>query len=130
MKRKLPGINIQWPISELIISGKKTIETRTYTLPIKYLGKPIFFIETPGNKGNFKARIIGEITFSKSIKYTSPEAFYKDHKRHFVSIDSKWKWDKKGKWGWCIENVVLYSRAHPAPSGRGIVFTKEIALDL
>lgn len=130
MKRKLPAINIQWPISQLIASGEKTIETRTYELPEKYIGNPLFFVETPGKTGNFKARVIGEIIFSKSKRYRSREEFYKDQKRHHVSKDSVWKWDKKEKWGWEIEKLTLYKCSYPAPGGRGIVFTKEILLNL
>ena len=51
----LPAINIQFPISELILSGKKTIETRTYALPEKYIERDLYLIETPGSNGAFKA---------------------------------------------------------------------------
>lgn len=64
-KRKLPGINIQWPISEMIIDGEKTIETRKYAILDKYIGQELALIETPRPKGKFKARIRAIIKFEE-----------------------------------------------------------------
>ena len=64
----MTGINIQTPWSELLINGDKSVETRSYPLPEKYMGEELALIETPGRYGRFKARIIGTITFSHSFK--------------------------------------------------------------
>ena len=47
------GINIQWPISQEIISGKKVVETRTYPIPNHYLNEPqLGLLKAPN--GGFK----------------------------------------------------------------------------
>ena len=122
------GINIQFPISRLILEGKKTIETRTYKIPDKYLGEEILIIETPGKQGNFKSRIVGKITFSGSFKYESKKAFYDDQDRHCVDEASPWAWREKSKWGWEIQKVVVFKNAKPLNKRPGIAFTTNIKL--
>ena len=39
MAKRYTALNVQYPISQDILSGEKTIETRTYVIPEKYLGK-------------------------------------------------------------------------------------------
>ncbi len=125
MKKAYPGINIQWPISELILSGSKTVETRTYPIPEKYLNMDLVMIETPGPNGKFKARAVAIIKFTKAVKYASKDHFYRDFNRHFVKPDSSWAWDEsKPKWGWELV-IVKNIRPQEITSKRGIVFTKE-----
>jgi len=127
-KKTYTGINIQWPISELILSGEKTVETRTYGIPEKYLNEPMVLIETPGKQGKFKARIVAVIKFTNCFKYTSKTAFYKDVDRHKVEKGSMWAWDpEKPKWGWEVEIIKTF-KPKAAPSKKGIVFTKGIEL--
>lgn len=127
-KKTYTGVNIQWPISELILSGEKTVETRTYALPEKYLGQPMVLIETPGKKGDFKARMVAVVKFTGSFKYKSKAAFYRDVDRHKVTKDSLWAWsDEKPKWGWKVE-VLKTFKAQLAPKKKGIVFTKNILI--
>lgn len=129
MKKKIyTGINIQWPISTLISSGQKTIETRTYPLPKKYIGVPLALIETPGKTGKFKARVIGIVTFAKSFQYKSKEEFYRDIERHKVSKDTEWSWAKKKKWGWIIQSFVPLKKPRPLGSERGIIFRNNIEI--
>ncbi|MBK7844120.1 MAG: hypothetical protein IPJ71_10565 [Bdellovibrionales bacterium] len=124
--KKYTGINIQWPISELILSGKKSIETRTYPIPPDYIGKELALIETPGKSGKFKARIVGIITFSDCFKYSNKAEFYNDSPKHFVTPNSKWAWLDKAKWGWRIDRVVPLQAPKPYLGRKGIVFTKNI----
>ena len=106
MEKKLyTGINIQWPISQSIFLGDKTIETRTYPLPQKYLNQEMLLVETPGPKGKFKARIIAIIKFTTCFKYKSKKSFYEDYSRHLVDKDSPWSWQEKDKYGWRVEVV-------------------------
>lgn len=124
---RLPAINIQYPISQLILSGKKHIETRTYPLPSRYKDKDIYLVETPGAVGNFKARICGIIRFSGSFQYKSSRSFYADAGKHFVTRDSEWRWTSKGKWGWTIDKIEVFQAPILSFSGRrGIVFTKDL----
>src|SRR3989338_7516120 len=107
--REYAGLNIQFPISRMILSGQKTIETRTYPIPPAYLGKELVIIETPGKLGRFKARMIGLVTFGESFQYRSKSAFYRDTPKHCVTPDSIWAWNaSKGKWGWPILRVEAF----------------------
>lgn len=121
------GINIQWPISELILSGKKTIETRTYPIPSKFLEVDMLMIETPGRTGKFKARIAAIIRFTKCIEYKNKELFYEDSVHHFVTPDSEWAWKDKKKFGWEVVVIKRYKQPREAPKKKGIVFTKNIS---
>jgi hypothetical protein len=128
-KRSYPGINIQFPISQLIISGKKTVETRTYPIPSHYVGIEMALIETPGKKGNFTARVIGIVRFGPSFKYKSKKEFYSDFKRHHVTADSPWAWTgNKKKWGWPVEMIKPLNSTIPIKKRTGIKFTKSIEL--
>lgn len=131
MKRKktYTGINIQYPITRLILEGKKTIETRTYPIPKEYVGKEMALIETPGEEGQFKARIVGLIVFGESFPYRNKNSFYKDSERHCVSRNSPWRWiETKPKWGWPILQIKAFDRNIPAPERKGIRYTKRIEI--
>lgn len=128
-KRTLTGINIQFPISQLIIDGSKVIETRTYPIPSHLIGKELAIVETPGKKGNFSARIIGTVIFKESFLYKNESEFYKDQDLHFVTKNSIWKWKpEKPKWGWVIQKVTKFKQPLSPPKKRGIVYTKNIEL--
>lgn len=122
------GINIQWPISQEIIKRKKTIETRTYPLPPKYLDVPLLIIETPGSQGKFAARVVAIIKITKSFEYKTKSEFYADFKKHLVDPKSKWAWREKKKYGWEIEILEILSPPLKAPLRKGIKFTKNICL--
>jgi len=123
-REKLPGVNIQYPISQLILCGKKTVETRTYPLPAKYLNQEMWIIETPGKSGNFKSRIVGRVIFKRSHQYRDKLDFYKDKKRHCVTPDSPWAWTDLPKWGWELELVHVLKIPVPLNQRIGIKFTK------
>jgi hypothetical protein len=130
MKKKLySGINIQYPISRLILSGEKTIETRTYPIPKKFLSQDMLMIETPGKTGDFKARIVAIIRFRKCFKYQNISEFYKDEKRHMVTPDSPWGWNNsKGKWGWSTKVIKIFSKPILLKQRSGIRFTSNIEI--
>lgn len=136
MKEIIPGINIQWPWSDLLLSGKKSVETRTYKMPDKYIGKDLALIETPGpngleKAGIEKARIVGVIRFSNSFKYKSKAEWMRDKDRHLVGPNDPlfgWNSDKE-KWGWVVESVRRIHQA-PAPKKRGIIFASKCELSL
>ncbi|MGE3756110.1 MAG: hypothetical protein AB7H97_00045 [Pseudobdellovibrionaceae bacterium] len=127
--KSLPGINIQYPISRLIVEGEKTVETRTYPIPDHYIGKEMVLIETPGSDNAFAARAIAVIIFEPSFKYASKAAFYADTKRHRVTPSSPWKWQPgKIKWGWPVKVVRVFSQPVTIQTPKGIRFTKEVRL--
>ena len=131
MSKTIPGINIQWPWSELLISGKKTIETRSYPIPKKHIGNELAVIETPGPKGKklagiTKARIIGVIVFKECYQYKSQSHWAKENDLHLMSQDDLlygYKTNKE-KWAWVVESYKPIKPHKPAPSPRGIVFAK------
>lgn len=120
------GINIQWPISREILSGKKTIETRTYPIPKKYLGEKMLLMETPGPHGDFKARIVAIITFTECFKYSNMKSFYSDYPLHLIDKESPWAWEKNIKWGWRVNVEKIISPPVCFSKPKGIVYTKEI----
>jgi len=127
-KKNYTGINIQYPISRLILSGKKVIETRTYPIPKMYLKKEMAFIETPGKEGKFKARAVAIIKFTECFKYKSKKDFYSHSDKHFVTKDSFWAWKGKEKWGWRIKVVRKLKKPMEIKKRKGIIYTKGIRL--
>ena len=126
----MTGLNIQTPWSELLINEVKSVETRSYPLPEKYVGEEIAMIETPGRYGRFKARIIGTITFSHSFKYPDQRAWQDDYNRHCVAVDDpiyNWK-DDKPKYGWVVSKVTKFDKPLDIRKRRGIIFTSGIKL--
>ena len=126
----MTGINIQTPWSELLINEVKSVETRSYPLPEKYVGEEIALIETPGRYGRFKARIIGTITFSHSFKYPDQKAWQDDYNRHCVAVDDpiyNWK-DDKPKYGWVVSKVTKFDKPLDIRKRKGIIFTSGIKL--
>jgi hypothetical protein len=128
VKRTYTGINIQWPISELILSGQKTIETRTYPIPPIYLNKEMVLIETPGKNRKLKARMRAIIIFTECFEYKSRVAFYRDSNEHFVTPDSEWAWKDKPKWGWKVSVKRIFGRPLPLQKKSGIKYSKGILL--
>ena len=126
----MTGLNIQTPWSELLINEVKSVETRSYPLPEKYVGEELALIETPGRYGRFKARIIGTIIFSHSFKYPDQRAWQDDYNRHCVAVDDpiyNWK-DDKPKYGWVVSKVTKFDKPLDIRKRRGIIFTSGIKL--
>ena len=126
----MTGVNIQTPWSKLLINGVKTVETRKYPLPQKYVGETLALIETPGRYGRFKARVIGTITFSHSFKYPDQKAWENDYNRHCVAVDDpiyNWK-DDKPKYGWVVSKVTKFDKPLDIRKRKGIIFTSGIKL--
>ena len=124
------GINIQWPISELILSGHKTVETRTYPIPKSYLNKEVLLVETPGKSGNFKSRIRGIISFSDCFQYMNEQEFYDDFDRHRVDRESIWKYDShRGKWGWKVRLVKKFDLPKALNRRTGIRYAKNLTIE-
>lgn len=127
--REFVGLNIQWPISTLILNLEKSIETRFYPLPSKYVGQDLIFIETPGPNGDFESRMVGIIRFGESFEYKSKKQFHKDRKLHRVEEGSLWDWKHgKTKWGWPIQELRAFSNSVSVGKKRGIVFRTGIIL--
>ena len=128
-QKPIPGINIQWPWSQLIADSKKSIETRTYAIPQKYLGVPLALIETPGPRGKAlasidKARIIGLVRFDRCFKFRDKKHWDESFDQHQVPLDDPHYafTPQKPKFGWVVGEFKALSKNKPAPKKRGIVF--------
>jgi hypothetical protein len=127
MKKEYDGINIQYPISELILNESKIVETRTYKIPEHYLNREMLLIETPGPKGKFKARATAIIKFTKCFKYKTKKEFYADTNKHCVTRDSIWAWKDGEKWGWEVSVIKIISPAFQI-NQHGIVYRRNIPM--
>ena len=119
------GLNVQIPWSTLLINGEKSVETRSYPLPEKYVGVELALIETPGKYGRFKSRITGTITFSHSFQYPDKQSWVDDYNRHKVEeLDKFYSWNTvKPKYGWVVSNIKKFDKPIPYLKKKGIVFT-------
>jgi predicted transcriptional regulator len=121
--RIVSGLNVQEPWATLLINGEKSVETRSYSLPKKYEGVELALIATPGKKRNFKAKIIGVITFSHSFQYQNTKEWIKDSNRHCIVPGSEYYWDtNKQKYGWVVSNIEKFNKPLDPPIKRGIIF--------
>ena len=127
----LPGITIQAPWVEAIVSGSKVIETRFYPMPGKWVGQPLAIIETPGKARNFKRRIAGLMIFAPSWCYADKAAFARDHAKHLVDPDDRlfvWREAGKPKWAWPIRWVEVYQQPLPADFRAGIRYARAVEI--
>jgi len=127
---KLPGLHIQHPWAQLIMDGVKTIETRHYPLPPKYIKRDILIVETPGKSKKFESRVVGIVQFRECFEYDSKKQFDSDLDKHNVHPDSEFYWSptKPKKWGWVISKSVKFKTPFRAPKKRGIRWTAEISM--
>ena len=121
----LPGLNIQWPFSRLILAGAKLKEVRAYELGHRSIARAnaeAWIVETPGptakalkhalaedvsdNTRPEVAQIVGTVIFSHSVPYESPAAFRADWARHRIRQGSKYDWSGEGeRHAWHISAV-------------------------
>jgi len=127
-KKTYTGINIQYPISELILNGSKIIETRTYPIPEKYLNQEMLLIETPGKEGKFRARITAIIKFTECFQYKSKKEFYSESQKHCVTPDSIWAWENGEKWGWKVQIIKKIRSPIMVNKRKGIKFTNDLTI--
>lgn len=92
------ALEVQVPYSTLIISGRKTIETRRYALPPCLIAKSLHILESaqgsPGvsalgdeirlDDSSALCSIIGSVVFSGCKIYTSAQEWEADRERHCV----------------------------------------------
>jgi hypothetical protein len=127
----LPGINIQAPWTEAIVSERKVIETRFYPMPRKWVGYPLAIIETPGKAGRFKRRIAGLVIFGQSWCYADKEAFARDREKHLVDPDDPvlgWREDTTPKWAWPVRWVEAYQQPLPPGFRAGIRYARAVEI--
>ena|GEM_PF-1394464 len=115
------GINIndsESPWTELILAGKKTIETRNKPTLHPYLGKRVGIVKT----GKGKALLVGFVTILFAKEYQSLKEFRGDKDQHLVKKGSKFDF-KSGKFGYYLSDPKPLETPVPVTS-RGIVSRK------
>lgn len=114
---KMMGININdtfEPWTDMILSGKKTIETRNTDSLRPYVGKRVGIVRT----GKGKATLVGFATIGEPIKYDE-ETFHKDVKKHQVKQGSKFDIPNGGvKYGYPLSDVEKTEPKEVDTSGR------------
>lgn len=115
------------------MSGKKTVETRGYSIPKKYLGVELALIETPGLRSGPmgrrpRARVIGKIVFERCFQYRDKLHWLEDHFRHLVSPEDRQFAYKPGqsKWGWEISSISPLELELPLGLRKGIIYTTAV----
>lgn len=86
--------------TDLILSGKKTIETRNKRTLDPFVGEWVGLIRT----GIGKARLVGYIKFGKPISYNSSN-FNNDYEKHYISSDDKKFYNNGNKFGYPIIGI-------------------------
>jgi len=131
---------MQSPWGSLLLDGSKTIETRTYNLPKKLLGKKIHILESSAgidgrsSLGNIltldceskqlPVSFIGWVVFGRVINYRYRVKFEADEEKHLVGKGSVYGWndDKQSViYGWQVEKKGKYEKDHPYPTPHCLV---------
>ena len=128
----LRGLNTQYPFSQLILTGDKTIEARRYALGHRNIvepGEEQFIIETPGKGVSAAlvgeaavgprprvAQVVGTAIFSKSSQYTSARSWSQDRPKHRIAQGSTHDWSGEGEMhAWHVAEVKRFRE--PVPAG-------------
>lgn len=92
-------VYVRTPDDMLLGSGRKTIETATFSLPERFTNIPLYI-------QNEKRQIVGIITFSGSKRYSTLEEFEEDDNKHLVPPSSKFHFNNRIRtYGWLVSNV-------------------------
>jgi hypothetical protein len=105
-------LDVQAPWASLLLSGAKTVETRTYALPPTYQDRWLALLETsPAAEGPLGGVLIGWVQFGEPVRYTNREAWAADASSHLVDPATAlpppagFGWADDGsteKWGWPV----------------------------
>lgn len=90
--------------ADLIVSGKKKIETRNNMLLKAFDGKRVGIIRT----GKGKSKLVGEVTIDGMVGYFSKESWEMDRNLHLVKNDSEFDYKNKTKYGFYLKDPVKY----------------------
>lgn len=115
----MKGINIndkEFPFTEWILEGLKTIETRETDSLRSVVGQRVGIIRT----GRGKAVLVGYADITGYVVYGDVGGFRKDYQKHMVQEGCKYDIKPNGiKYGYILENV---ERCNPTPvTAKGIV---------
>ena len=134
----LPGLNIQWPFSQLVLAGAKSEEVREYCLGhrgIQFAGTETFLVETRGPTAAASRdahigealigprptgpQIVGTVTFSHSEAYPDRAAFSADAWSHRIRDDGAKAWDGSGRrFKWHVDSVRRFAEPISCKTGQ------------
>jgi hypothetical protein len=93
---------IRQPWADLIVVGRKKIETAHISLPSRFWGKWLD-VQTE------KREIIGVVCFNGWIRWHTCDAFNDDHYKHMVGPDSPYHYNnRKRTYGWHVWQCLKY----------------------
>ena len=135
------GLCIQYPFSQLLLTGTKNAEVRKYPLApgegsrqICHPNEEMFLIETP-QKGPadvgdaalprkpVAAQVVGTVKFASCRKYDSFADFRSDQHRHRILPDSHHDWDdERNRFAWEVAEVRRFLNPIPAEGHNQIGF--------
>lgn len=120
------GLEVQQPWAELLLAGRKSIETRDYPLPPHLLDVPLAVVQSAvgglATHGLASGHIVGTVAFSVCKEYTSRELWAADSAQHCVPADAPataFGWDQdafdagKRKYWWGVSRVHAITPAAP-----------------
>lgn len=109
----------------MLISGQKSVETRKYPLPKKYLNQWLAVIETQ-NTERRDTRVVGLVRFEKCFRYETAEKWARDVAKHRVKKgDPNFAYrEGEPKWGWKVSGYLKLDEALAPPETRGIVYAR------
>jgi len=123
----LRGLNINYPFSQLILQGTKTIEARTFPLGHRNIANPgeeLFLIETLGPKNVLgavlgdqavgpppqHAQVVGTVAFGSSRPYASTSAWKNERQKHRIKKGGRYDWNGSGEMhAWHVEKARRFS---------------------
>ena len=137
----LPGLNINWPFSQLILAGLKKVEARRYDLGCQNTAPPdqeMWLVETPGDPqalakgmaldGDARiaprpqhAQIVGTLTFSRADRYESLESFRSERECHRIGQGGKYDWHGEGDmYAWRVSGTRRLVEPVPQLGRKGV----------
>jgi alpha-ketoglutarate-dependent dioxygenase FTO len=125
------GLEFQAPWAGAVVNGRKSIETRVYSLPPSLLGKRLYILESQSGKAgvsslgdhvdiesvkdgeqNGGVRVIGWCVISSVKEYMTRQAFEADESQHLVKSDSGYGWKENSTeviYGWIVSDYGAFT---------------------
>ena len=118
------GLEMQDPWARYVLTGAKSIETRSYDLPPALIGRKVAILQSRQGRAGVSAvadtldlstgtvEVVGWCIFDKVLPYRDPAAFEADEARHMVACDTDYGW-KVGSteviYGWMVSDYGSYA---------------------
>lgn len=123
------ALEVRPPWAEIIMSGRKCVETRQYPLPPQLLGRRLEIVEpmllpSDGVEKTTldvsRGRIVGSLVVREAFRYPGWRSWRLDYLRHCVSADDRqnaWQRDEAGAlYGWVIDHFERYDQPRRVPT--------------